>query len=159
MVLRSHSIANPWIGGGGGAGTAALVQGTGFEKIAFTSYRRTPVVLHAGRLYFGGVLTLPICTSESCPGCEAPLAITGIFAAPRSSSGIPTTDLYGNFFMCVNGASCGIAATTPPAPHPQPAATFQSLRDRVGTSSTAANVCQPVPVHRGSWGELKLIYR
>jgi hypothetical protein len=153
-------VIDPWIGGNPGSATGATHLSQGVERLAYIAYRVTPIPVQAGRRYFGGVITLPVCHAAACSGCSAGFTLDSYVAYARSASGTNDQQLAGNSRLCINlGGWCGVtvAARANPELDRGDVALIERLKN--APPVTADNVCQPVSVQKHTWGSLKLLYR
>jgi len=150
------AILNPWAGdAGAGVAMAAGTSGDAAERIAFLSYRSTPVTVASGKRYFACTLAMPLCAAQFCSGCDAPIDMVGLQATVDDVNGPGTQYLSSPSWLCIN-KGCSVRATTP---DPVTARTAMSALLTRATPAITPPVCDQVPAHHESWGRLKLLYR
>lgn len=151
---------NPWINPYSGTGTFATHGPTGHERWGLAAFRASPIVLHAGQKYFGGVITLPVCPAAFCAGCSSEFTLWATQAYMRSLSGADQA-LNGGSLLCINQHGwCGVTADvgTRAGSDAADQELLRSLKSKSRSFATAS-VCDPVATVKRTWGNLKLMYR
>jgi hypothetical protein len=110
-----------------------------------------PRDMEANRIYYMGQLVLSKCAGQTCRGCDASVQL----------------DMWAGVADGVNGHDLGVTSAwvnvygvcgTVPSPDPSVLRSLRSPQPK-SAAATVASVCDPVPVRRHAWGDLKLRYR